>query len=123
VGEQAHVEGSERVALSSGAADSELLGNQLFALNDNVRQFGANAVYTYRLNGRTSATATLLATRNRSLTTDIESDQQGLRLGMTRRFSGKMSGSVELRHLRGNRGLLGADYKENAISATLTAQL
>lgn len=115
--------GSERVALSSGAADSELLGNQLFALNDNVRQFGASAAYSYRLNARTSATATLTATRNRSLTTDIRYDQQGLRLGLTRRFSSKLSGNVELRHLRGSRGVFNADYTENAISATLSAQL
>lgn len=112
---------SERVALSSGAADSELLGNQLFSLNDNVRQFGASGAYSYRVNARTSASATLSATRNRSLITDIESDQQALRLGMTRRFSRNLSGSAELRHLRGNRGF-GADYKENAISATLSAQ-
>jgi uncharacterized protein (PEP-CTERM system associated) len=113
---------SERVALSSGAADSELLGNQLFALNDNVRQLGANAAYSYRVNARTSASATLSTLRSRSLTTDIESDQQALRLGMTRRFSRKLSGTVELRHLRGDRGLFNAGYKENAISATLSAQ-
>jgi uncharacterized protein (PEP-CTERM system associated) len=112
---------SERVALSSGAADSELLGNQLFSLNDNVRQVGANAAYSYRVNARTSASATLTTLRSRSLTTDIESDQQALRLGMTRRFSRNLSGSAELRHLRGNRGF-GEDYKENAISATLSAQ-
>jgi len=114
---------NERLALSSGAADSELLGSQLFALNDNVRQLGASGAYSYRLNGRTSATATLTATRTRSLTTSIESDQQALRLGMTRRFSSKLFGTVELRHLRGDRGLAGAGYKENAISATLSAQL
>jgi uncharacterized protein (PEP-CTERM system associated) len=113
---------SERVALSSGAVDSELLGSQLFTLNDNVRQLGASAAYSYRVNARTSATAALSVTRTRSLTTDIESDQQSLRLGMTRRFSRKLFGVVELRHLRGDRGLLGADYKENAVSATLSAQ-
>jgi uncharacterized protein (PEP-CTERM system associated) len=114
---------NERLALSSGAADSELLGNQLFALNDNVRQFGASAAYSYRLNGRTSATATLTKTRIQSLTTGIDSDQQSLRLGLTRRFSSKLLGAVELRRLSGNRGFGSADYTENAISATLSAQL
>ena len=114
---------NERVALSSGEADSNLLGSQLFALNDSVRQLGASAAHSYRIDARTSATATLLATRNRSLTTNIESDQQNLRLALTRRFSRKLSGSVELRHTRGERGQFGADYKENAISATLSAQL
>jgi uncharacterized protein (PEP-CTERM system associated) len=113
---------SERVALSSGAADSELLGNQLFSLNDNVRQVGANAAYSYRVNARTSASATLGTWRSRSLTTDIESDQQALRFGVTRRFSRNLSGSAELRHLRGDRGLFGGGYTENAVSATLSAQ-
>jgi uncharacterized protein (PEP-CTERM system associated) len=112
---------NERVALSSGAADSELLGSQLFSLNDNVRQVGANAAYSYRVNARTSAGVTLTALRSRSLSTGIQSDQQALRLGMTRRFSRNLFGNAELRHLRGNRGF-GADYKENAISATLSAQ-
>lgn len=114
---------NERVALSSGAADSELLGSELFSLNDNVRQFGASAAYSYRINARTTATATLSATHTRSLITDIEYDQQGLRLGLTRRFSSKLAGNVELRHLRGTRGLFSAGYTENAISATLSAQL
>jgi uncharacterized protein (PEP-CTERM system associated) len=112
---------SERVALSSGAADSELLGSQLFSLNDNVRQAGASAAYSYRVNARTSASATLSTSRSRSLSTGLESDQQALRLGMTRRVSRNLTGNAELRHLRGNRGF-GADYKENAISATLSAQ-
>jgi uncharacterized protein (PEP-CTERM system associated) len=113
----------ERQALSSSAADSELLGSQLFGLNDNVRQFGANAAYSYRLNARSNATASLTGLRTRSLTTNIESDQQTLRLGMTRRFSRNLSGNVELRHVRGERGFNSAGYKENAISATLSAQL
>jgi uncharacterized protein (PEP-CTERM system associated) len=114
---------NERVALSSGQADSELLGSQLFGLNDNVRQFGASAAYSYRLNARSSASATLSASRHRSLTTGIEADQKALRLGMTHSFSRKLFGTVELRHLRGDRGLSGVGYTENAISATLSAQL
>jgi uncharacterized protein (PEP-CTERM system associated) len=114
---------NERVVLSTGSVDSELLGNQLFSLNDNVRQFGANAAYSYRLNGRTSATATLASSRSRSLTTDLEWNQQTLRLGVSRRFSRNLLGTVELRHLRGNRGFGGGDFKENAISATISAQL
>ena len=113
----------ERNALSSGAADSELLGNQLFALNDNVRQFGASAGYSYRLNARSSATASLTTTRSRSLDTGLESNQQALRFGVQQRFSRKLLGSVELRHVRGERGFNSAGYKENAISATLSAQL
>ncbi|MGJ9418447.1 TIGR03016 family PEP-CTERM system-associated outer membrane protein [Massilia sp. CMS3.1] len=114
---------NERLALSTGEADAGLLGSELFALNNNVRQFGASAAHSYRINALTSATATLTATRNRSLTTSFETDQQSLRLAMTRRFSRKLLGNVELRRARGDRGLFGAGYTENAISATLSAQL
>lgn len=114
---------TERLALSSGEADAGLLGSEQFGLNDNVRQLSVNASHSYRLNALTSATASLGATQSRSLSTNVEQDQQNLRLTMSRRFSRKLSGSVELRHTRGERGLLGADYKENAISATLSAQL
>lgn len=114
---------NERVALSTGEVDAGLLGSSLFGLNDNVRQLGMSAAHTYRLNALTNATATLLATRNRSLTTSFERDQQSLRLGLSRRFSRNLNGRVELRHIRGDRGLSGAGYTENAISATLSAQL
>jgi uncharacterized protein (PEP-CTERM system associated) len=114
---------SERTALSTGEVDSALLGNALFSLNDNVRQISANASHSYRLNAVTTAVASVTATRSRSLTTNFETDQQSLRLAMTRRFSRNLNGSVELRHVRGERGFNSADYKENAISATLSAQL
>ena len=114
---------SERVVLSTGEVDAGLLGSELFALNDNVRQVGASAAHSYRLNALSSATATLTATRNRSLTTSVEQDQQSLRLALTRRFSRKLFGNVELSHARGGRGQFGPGYTENAIRATLSAQL
>ncbi|MBD8531322.1 MULTISPECIES: TIGR03016 family PEP-CTERM system-associated outer membrane protein [unclassified Massilia] len=114
---------NERTALSTSEADAGLLGSGLFALNDNVRQVGASLAHSYRLNALTSATASATATRSRSLETNFETDQQNLRLTLTRRFSRKLSGNVELRHNRGDLGVFGAGYKENAISATLSAQL
>jgi len=113
----------DRIALSSSAVDSELLGSELFGLNDNVRQLGVNAAYSYRLNARSSATASLTATRNRSPNSVLELDQQSLRFGLSRRFSRNLTGNVELRHVRGERGFNSVGYKENAISATLSAQL
>ena len=115
---------TERVALSTGEADAGLLGSEFFSLNDNVRQVGASASHSYRLNALTSATATLAGSRSRSLTTNLERAEQSLRFSLSRRFSRKLIGNVELRHVRGDRGLFGtSDYKENAISATISAQL
>ena len=114
---------SERVALSSSEADSGLLGSQLFALNNNVRQVGFNAAHTYRMTPVTSANAALTATRSRSLSTDIERDQTTLSMGLTHLFSRKLQGVVEVRHSRGEYGFTSTSYHANSISATLSAQL
>ncbi|MFC5460219.1 TIGR03016 family PEP-CTERM system-associated outer membrane protein [Massilia niabensis] len=114
---------SERVVLSTGEADNSLVGSELFALNNNVRQVGFNIAHSYRLNTKTSATAGLTATRSRNLDTDIVRSQQTLSMGMRQIFSRKMQGVVELRHARGEHGLTSRHYYANSISATLSAEL
>ena len=113
---------SERTALSTGEADGVLLGNPLFALNDNVRQIGASLAHSYRLNTKTSATASLRATRSRSVDTNIERSQQTLSTGINHAFSRTLLGTVDLRHARGEHGLASTHYYVNSISATLSAQ-
>ncbi len=114
---------SERTALSSAESDSELLGSQLSSLNDNVRQYGLNGSYSYRLSARSNALASLSVTRARSLSTDLESKQNSLRLGLTHRFGRSVRGSLELRRTDGNSEVRRRDYTENAVSASLTVQL
>lgn len=114
---------SERTALSSDESDSDLLGSQLRALNDSVRQVGLSASYNYRLSARSSALASLSATRARSLDTDLESKQNSLRLGLTHRFGRSVRGSLELRRVVGDSEVGRRDYTENAVAATLTVQL
>ena len=112
---------SERNALST-----EETGNipaDLFRFNDNLRQYGLNAAHSYRLNARTSATASLTASQSRALTGDFESSQQTLRLSLSRRFSRKVFGIAEVRRTTGERGFSGRDYTANAVSATLSVQL
>lgn len=113
---------SERIALSSSEADSGLLGSQLFALNNNVRQVGFNAAHSYRLNSKQTATAGLTVTRSRALSTDIERDNQTLSMGVQQIFSRQLQGVVELRHSRGTFGLNRTHYYANSLSATLSAQ-
>jgi len=114
---------SERVALSDQQSDSPLLGSQLSSLNNNVRQRGIDASYTYQLNSRTSAIASWNLRRSYSLTTDIEDLQRTYRLGLTRRWDDRMLGVVELRHRTGGIGAANnAGYTENALSASLSMQ-
>lgn len=114
---------SERTALSSSESDSGLLGSQLRALNDSVRQAGVTAAYNYRLSARSSAQASLSATRATSLDTDLKSKQNSLRLGLSHRFGRSVRGSLELRRTVGDSDITRRDYTENAVSATVTVQL
>jgi uncharacterized protein (PEP-CTERM system associated) len=114
---------SERNALSLRESDSDLLGGQLTTLNDNVRQRGINCVFTYRLSSRTTATATAGVDRSTSLDTGIEQTHRQLRVGMARRIERRLSMALELRHLEGRSdALTSGQYRENAITAALTAQ-
>ncbi len=113
---------TERIGLSNTQADSPLLGNQLDSLNSNVTQRGASASYVYRINSRTSAIAAADYSRHRSLTTGIENDPRGIRLSMTRQLGRDLRAAVEVRHQRGGVDVQTGGYRENAISASLSAQ-
>lgn len=113
---------SERVALSNAQTDSPLLGSQLATLNNNVRQKGLSVTYNYRVNARTNAVAGMTFARHRSLTTGIENDPRDFRLGMTRQLGKGLRAAAELRHQRGSVDPTSGDYRENAISASLSAQ-
>lgn len=114
---------SERTALSSSESDSGLLGSQLRALNDSVRQTGLTGSYSYRLSARSTALASLSASHSRSLDTDLSGKQNSLRLGLTHRFGRSVRGSLELRRTTGDSDITRRDYTENAVSATVTVQL
>lgn len=114
---------TERTALSDQQSDSELLGSQLSSLNDNVRQKGASLTYNYRMNSRTSVLATAVFARSLSLTTGFESSNRELRAGLTRQLGNNLRGAVELRNMRGGLGPTAGNYRENAVSASLTFQL
>ena len=116
---------SERTALSSQETDSALLGGQLASLNDNVRQRGASATWTYRTNARSSFSATANFNRSESLRTGFEDRQRLLRAAYDTQLSRYLTGTVELRRRSGGTGVFGParDYTEHAIAATLSMKL
>jgi uncharacterized protein (PEP-CTERM system associated) len=114
---------TERIALSSRQSDSALLGSQLLTLNDDVHQLGANLIYGYRINARSLVSATVLVTRNRSLSTGFEDNNRQFRLGLNRDISKHIRAAFEVRHQRGSAGINAGSYRENAVSASLAAQL
>ena len=121
---------SERNALSSQESDSALLGGQLARLNDNVRQRGANALWSYRLNPRAGLVASASYSHRESLGLlsgegrGIETVQRELRFGMNRKLGRNVVAVVDLRRRSGILGTSGTrDYTEHAVSATLSMKL
>lgn len=114
---------TRQTALSSQQVDQGLLGSTDTSLNDNTRQKGVSVALNWRLNTRFGATLGADISTSRSLTTGLVDHNRAIRLGLTRQFNPRLSGNLEVRHVRGD-GLLGAGaYTENAVTASLTLKL
>jgi uncharacterized protein (PEP-CTERM system associated) len=115
---------TERTALSNAQTDNALLPPNLSSLNDDVRQVGVSLAASYRLSPRSSVNAALGKSRTESLTTGFTGDQTQLSISLSRQFLRSVKGQVELRHLQGAAAIPGGnEYRENAISASLSYQL
>jgi uncharacterized protein (PEP-CTERM system associated) len=114
---------TQRTALSLQQTDSELLGSQLLALNDDVRQRGINSNWTYRLSSHSDGILALTGARTRSLATGLTSNDTLLRAGLTHRFDRKLRGAIEMRHHEGGLGAGGQRFHENALAASIFVQL
>ncbi|MBD8628972.1 TIGR03016 family PEP-CTERM system-associated outer membrane protein [Oxalobacteraceae sp. CFBP 8753] len=115
---------TDRSALSEQQSDSALLGSQQGRLNDNVRQHGLAASYTYRLSSRSNLTAGYDFSQSESRSGGYEDQQRMLRLGVSRRF-GDLLAAVDLRRRTGNVGRFnssnnGGTFTEHAMVATLS---
>lgn len=114
----------QRDALSVRETDSILLGNSLNSINDNVRQQGIETTLSYRLTARTNLSLAANASDNESLTTGFKFRNNVLRLSARHQLAARMSGTLELRHIKGNASFTAAGpYTENAVAATLSMQL
>ena len=114
---------TRRAALSPQQQDVTLLGNQPSSINDNTRQLGVSANYTYQLSPRSALTGSATAARTSAETSTLTDHQRALRLGLTRQFGRRLYAAAELRHVRGNAGVFsGAAYRENAVTATLSTK-
>ncbi|KQV59011.1 MULTISPECIES: TIGR03016 family PEP-CTERM system-associated outer membrane protein [unclassified Duganella] len=113
---------NKRQMLSSQQVDSVLLGSSLATLNDNTEQIGAMASISYRPGAQTVATLIGNAMNVKSLSDARGSNHRDVRLNLSRTYTQRTTGMVELRHVRGSLGLGGQKYTENAVSATLTTR-
>jgi uncharacterized protein (PEP-CTERM system associated) len=109
--------------LSTQQADSDLLGQSLAILNNNLDSIGTSAPYLQRLTQATQALASINYQRSRTIDTDITTNTQSYRLGLSQAFTSKLRGTAEIRHQRGSfYGTGNSAYRENAISATILLQ-
>jgi uncharacterized protein (PEP-CTERM system associated) len=113
-----------RIALSTQQSDSELLGSQLRALNDDTRQRGLNANWTQRMSSRSTGILALTAYRTKSESTGLTGNDRLLRAGVTHRFDRQVHGALEVRHHDGSLGAgSGQRFRENAVAASISVQL
>lgn len=110
-------------ALSTQTASSDLLGQNLAILNNNLDTIGTSAAYTYRLARPTQLLASANYQRSKTLDTGLTTDSETVRLGLTHAFDTKLRGTAEVRQTRGSYYNTGSSrYRENAISATISQQ-
>lgn len=114
---------SRTEALSTQTATSNVLGQNLALLNNNLDSIGANLSYTQRMTHSTRAIAALDYQHSKSLDTGYISNTETVRLGVTHSFDAKLQGAAEIRHTQGSYYNVGSsNYRENAISATILMQ-
>ncbi len=113
---------SRREMLSSQQVDNSLLGSSLAIYNDNTEQAGAMVSVSYRPGAQTVVTLTGNAINVKSLAATQTNHHRDVRLNLARTYSPRVSGSVELRHVKGSAGLGGQQYTENAVTAVLTSK-
>lgn len=113
---------NKRQMLSSQQADSVLLGSSLATLNDNTEQLGAMATVSYKPGAQSVLTLIGNASKVKSLSDDRTGNHRDVRLNLARTYSTRLSGSVEVRHVKGTTGLGGVRYTENAVVAMLASK-
>lgn len=109
---------TRREAQSAAGADSLLLAPVELALQDQTRQRGANLAWNRQLSPRSNLNLATAWSDVASLSTGRDDRNLAVTAGLSRTLQPSITGALDLRHLRhsSNRG---ADYRENAVTATL----
>ncbi|MDQ3185423.1 MAG: TIGR03016 family PEP-CTERM system-associated outer membrane protein [Pseudomonadota bacterium] len=111
-----------RQAYTAEDVDLDLVGAGNLALLRHTKQTGASALWSYRISQRTTTNLSAQFTRFRFLSTDRVDDLKIIRLNVTRQLhqaQPNLNGMIELRHNQRDSSQAGADYRENAITASL----
>lgn len=113
---------TRREALSQGTVDDLLFGGGLVNTN-NTQQLGVSAQWNWHYSDQTQFNVIGQATRTYTPDIDRKDLNKSLRVNMTRQFRPQVRGIVELRRVLGESTQQSAEYRENAIAASLNLQL
>jgi len=98
------------------------VGTGDFALSNAIRQTGASLAWNWRLTARNAWNLGAAFTRREYLDTHQVDDLVVYRMGFTRQFQPKISGSISYRRQNNDSTQIGANYTENAGIATLRVE-
>lgn len=108
---------ARRQALSAVNVDGGLLGSSSSTLNDATRQDSVSAILNWRFGSRTSANFSADFTRVQSEAQNRTDKHSSLRVMLNHALQPHLSGTLEMRHIRG--GISPTEFTENAIAASL----
>lgn len=108
-----------REAQTAQTADSALLGTSDFSADNDIRQQGIQAHWIREVGPRTNANLRVGLVKTKALTTDREDKEKTLRLGITKELLSNVRGSLEYRHKDLDSTQSEAEYKENAVTASV----
>ena len=111
----------QNTAQNRSEINNSLLGPNQMTVEDKTRQNGVNAAWSWRLSSRSNLNLTAVANSVDSLSSERKDKNVMLSAGMSRQFRSKVTGSMDLRHVR-HTSNQGGNYRENGISATLNFQ-
>lgn len=98
---------------------ADLAGNNDFLLSRNIKQYGAAALWNWRLTPHMNSSVSVSYTRNEFENTGREDDLTSVRVGLRKQLEKKVNGSVDLRRVERDSSQEGGDYKENAVTLSL----
>ncbi|MDP1639276.1 MAG: TIGR03016 family PEP-CTERM system-associated outer membrane protein [Candidatus Nitrotoga sp.] len=108
-----------REAQTQGDANSALFGVNNFTLNNDTKQIGGNALWSWKISPRTNANIGAIYIKSNILATGQEDETKTFRVGLTRQIQPKLNGAVNFRHTERTSNQIGSEYRENAIVASL----
>lgn len=108
-----------REAQTSREVDSVLFGTNSFALNDNTKQIGGNALWSWKIGPRTTANIGAMYAKSQTLETVGENETKTFRVGLTKQIQPKLNGAINFRHVERKSNQISGDSRENALIASL----